>query len=74
MVKIVPRGFTTCADSYLTPVIKDYVASFKSGFDAGLEKNVQVCALSAASSMRVVLAWCRRVWCLFVVTTWSRTN
>ncbi|POM68224.1 5-oxoprolinase [Phytophthora palmivora] len=27
MVKVVPRGFTTCADAYLTPVIKKYVAT-----------------------------------------------
>lgn len=25
MVKIVPRGFTACADAYLTPHIKKYV-------------------------------------------------
>lgn len=33
MVKAVPRGFTTAADAYLTPVIKRYVDSFRSGFD-----------------------------------------
>lgn len=33
MVKAVPRGFTTAADAYLTPVIKRYVKSFRSGFD-----------------------------------------
>ncbi|KAG7379521.1 hypothetical protein PHYPSEUDO_008498 [Phytophthora pseudosyringae] len=38
MVKAVPRGFTTCADAYLTPVIKKYVASFCAGFGEGLEK------------------------------------
>jgi len=25
MIRAVPRGFTTCADSYLTPLIKDYL-------------------------------------------------
>lgn len=25
MVKIVPRGYTACADAYLTPHIKKYV-------------------------------------------------
>lgn len=25
MVKIVPRGFTACADAYLTPHIKKYI-------------------------------------------------
>uniref|UniRef100_K3WI67 5-oxoprolinase n=1 Tax=Globisporangium ultimum (strain ATCC 200006 / CBS 805.95 / DAOM BR144) TaxID=431595 RepID=K3WI67_GLOUD len=37
MIKAVPRGYTTCADAYLTPVIKTYVASFCAGFDSELE-------------------------------------
>lgn len=37
MIKAVPRGQTTCADAYLTPLIKDYVASFSSGFDKGFQ-------------------------------------
>ncbi|ETW09164.1 hypothetical protein H310_01596 [Aphanomyces invadans] len=41
MVKMVPRGFTSCADAYLTPVIKDYLHSFCSGFDANL-KDVKI--------------------------------
>ena len=41
MVRMVPRGCTTCVDAYLTPVIKQYLANFRSGFDAGLEQ-VQV--------------------------------
>lgn len=41
MIKAVPRGFTTCADAYLTPVIKTYVASFCAGFDNGLD-NVKI--------------------------------
>lgn len=28
MVRIVPRGFTACADAYLTPHIKKYVQVF----------------------------------------------
>ncbi|KAM3577612.1 hypothetical protein VYU27_000488 [Nannochloropsis oceanica] len=42
MVKMVPRGLTTCIDAYLTPVIDAYLQSFKSGFDRGLEGNVKV--------------------------------
>ncbi|CAH0518836.1 unnamed protein product [Peronospora belbahrii] len=38
MIKAVPRGFTTCADAYLTPVIKKYVASFCAGFGEGLDQ------------------------------------
>lgn len=36
MVKMVPRGFTTAADAYLTPHIMRYLTTFQSGFDAGL--------------------------------------
>lgn len=32
MVKIVPRGFTATVDAYLTPKIRDYIATFKAGF------------------------------------------
>lgn len=41
MVRIVPRGSTTCVDAYLTPVIKTYLHSFCSGFDENL-KDVSI--------------------------------
>jgi 5-oxoprolinase (ATP-hydrolysing) len=37
MVKIVPRGYTACADAYLTPHIVRYVDGFRSGFAGTLE-------------------------------------
>ncbi|XP_008186368.1 5-oxoprolinase [Acyrthosiphon pisum] len=37
MVKIVPRGYTACADAYLTPHIKKYVKGFASGFKNNLK-------------------------------------
>ncbi|KAK6622554.1 hypothetical protein RUM44_002366 [Polyplax serrata] len=37
MVRIVSRGFTACADAYLTPHIKKYVQGFASGFKNNLE-------------------------------------
>eukprot|EP01064_Diplonema_japonicum_P036003 TRINITY_DN7960_c0_g3_i1.p1 TRINITY_DN7960_c0_g3~~TRINITY_DN7960_c0_g3_i1.p1 ORF type:complete len:1253 (+),score=311.12 TRINITY_DN7960_c0_g3_i1:32-3760(+) len=37
MIKIVPRGLTTCVDGYLTPLITTYINSFKSGFANNLE-------------------------------------
>lgn len=38
MVKLVPRGHTTCAAAYLTPKITSYLAGFTKGFDANLSK------------------------------------
>jgi 5-oxoprolinase (ATP-hydrolysing) len=34
--QIVPRGFTSCADAYLTPHIRRYIESFKAGFKNSL--------------------------------------
>lgn len=42
MVRMVPRGCTTCVDAYLTPVIKRYLDGFCSGFDSELLNRVQV--------------------------------
>lgn len=41
MIKVVPRGFTVCADAYLTPKIKEYISGFESGFSDRL-KSVRV--------------------------------
>lgn len=38
MVRMVPRGCTTCVDAYLTPVIKQYLSNFRSGFDANIDQ------------------------------------
>jgi len=37
MVRIVPRGYTACADAYLTPCIRKYVQGFSGGFQRNLE-------------------------------------
>ncbi|KAM7345135.1 5-oxoprolinase [Cochliomyia hominivorax] len=40
MYRLVPRGYTACAEAYLTPHVVRYLNSFKSGFDkelAGIE-------------------------------------
>ncbi|XP_064599058.1 5-oxoprolinase-like [Liolophura sinensis] len=37
MVRIVPRGFTACADAFLTPCIQKYVQGFARGFQNGLK-------------------------------------
>jgi 5-oxoprolinase (ATP-hydrolysing) len=36
MIKLVPRATSACADAYLTPAIKKYIASFQAGFEGGL--------------------------------------
>jgi 5-oxoprolinase (ATP-hydrolysing) len=38
MIKLVPRGHTSCAAAYLTPKITSYLASFQKGFDSNLSK------------------------------------
>lgn len=37
MIRIVPRGYTSCAEAYLTPHVDRYLASFKAGFHKNLE-------------------------------------
>ncbi|CAH0550452.1 unnamed protein product [Brassicogethes aeneus] len=37
MVRIVPRGFTSCADAYLTPHVKKYLQGFSRGFKNQLD-------------------------------------
>lgn len=37
MTRIVPRGFTSCADAYLTPHVKKYVEGFCKGFKSNLQ-------------------------------------
>jgi 5-oxoprolinase (ATP-hydrolysing) len=32
-IRIVQRGFTTSVDAYLTPLVRDYVAQFRQGFE-----------------------------------------
>ncbi|GAA5968138.1 hypothetical protein JCM11641_003745 [Rhodosporidiobolus odoratus] len=39
MIRIVARGMSTSADSYLTPVLREYIHSFFSGFDESLRQT-----------------------------------
>jgi len=36
MIKLVPRATSACADAYLTPAIRKYIAGFEKGFEGGL--------------------------------------
>jgi 5-oxoprolinase (ATP-hydrolysing) len=42
MPRIVPRGLTCCVDAYLTPVLREYMEGFYSGFDEGIRTRVKV--------------------------------
>ncbi|CAJ0887902.1 5279_t:CDS:10 [Entrophospora sp. SA101] len=42
MIKIVPRGTSSTADSYLTPCIRNYIDGFTSGFDENLLKSTRL--------------------------------
>lgn len=37
MIKMVPRGVSSTADAYLTPILRSYLDGFFSGFDAQLK-------------------------------------
>lgn len=41
MVRAVPRGYTVCADAYLTPKIHQYLKGFTSGFEGGLKVRLR---------------------------------
>lgn len=41
MIRVVPRGYTACADAYLTPCIRSYITGFRAGFQRTL-KDVRV--------------------------------
>ncbi|KAI9816679.1 MAG: hypothetical protein M1826_001753 [Phylliscum demangeonii] len=36
MIKLIPRATSSCADAYLTPTLKKYIAGFQAGFQGGL--------------------------------------
>ncbi len=36
MIKLIPRATSACADAYLTPAIRKYIAGFQAGFKGGL--------------------------------------
>lgn len=37
MIRLVPRGFTSCVEAYLTPHVDRYLTSFRSGFQNNLD-------------------------------------
>jgi N-methylhydantoinase A/oxoprolinase/acetone carboxylase beta subunit len=42
MIRMVPRGVSTTADAYLTPVLGDYLDGFYAGFAGGRKGGLKV--------------------------------
>ena len=42
VIKTVPRGQSTVVDAYLTPIVKDYIKSFLSGFKEDFEEHTRI--------------------------------
>uniref|UniRef100_A0A3Q1BR13 5-oxoprolinase, ATP-hydrolysing n=1 Tax=Amphiprion ocellaris TaxID=80972 RepID=A0A3Q1BR13_AMPOC len=57
MVRAVPRGYTVCADAYLTPKIRQYLKGFTSGFRGGL-KEVDVLFMQSDGGLTPMEQFC----------------
>ncbi|KAI1888866.1 hypothetical protein AGOR_G00173180 [Albula goreensis] len=57
MVRAVPRGYTVCADAYLTPKIRQYLRGFASGFRGGL-KDVNVLFMQSDGGLTPMDQFC----------------
>uniref|UniRef100_A0A8D0A1F7 5-oxoprolinase, ATP-hydrolysing n=1 Tax=Sander lucioperca TaxID=283035 RepID=A0A8D0A1F7_SANLU len=57
MVRAVPRGYTVCADAYLTPKIHQYLKGFTSGFKGGL-KDVDVLFMQSDGGLTPMEQFC----------------
>ncbi|KAF7661762.1 hypothetical protein LDENG_00253540 [Lucifuga dentata] len=57
MVRAVPRGYTVCADAYLTPKIREYLKGFTSGFKGAL-KDVDVLFMQSDGGLTPMEQFC----------------
>ncbi|KAG5268176.1 hypothetical protein AALO_G00209110 [Alosa alosa] len=57
MIRAVPRGYTVCADAYLTPKIRQYLRGFTSGFKGGL-KDVDVLFMQSDGGLTPMEQFC----------------
>ncbi|XP_063062907.1 5-oxoprolinase isoform X2 [Engraulis encrasicolus] len=57
MIRAVPRGYTVCADAYLTPKIRQYLRGFTSGFRGGL-KDVDVLFMQSDGGLTPMEQFC----------------
>uniref|UniRef100_A0A158R5F5 5-oxoprolinase n=1 Tax=Syphacia muris TaxID=451379 RepID=A0A158R5F5_9BILA len=56
MIKIVPRGYTACADAYLTPIVHKYIKQFCAGFES--LKDVSVETMQSDGGLCIVENFC----------------
>ncbi|XP_030631062.1 5-oxoprolinase [Chanos chanos] len=57
MIRAVPRGYTVCADAYLTPKIRQYLRGFTAGFRGGL-KDVDVLFMQSDGGLTPMEQFC----------------
>ncbi|CAL1596837.1 unnamed protein product [Knipowitschia caucasica] len=57
MVRAVPRGYTVCADAYLTPKIRQYLKGFTAGFKDAL-KSVDVLFMQSDGGLTPMGQFC----------------
>lgn len=53
MIRLVPRGFTSCVEAYLTPHVDRYLTSFRSGFQNNL-KGVDVMFMQSDGGLTAI--------------------
>lgn len=53
MVRLVPRGFTSCVEAYLTPHVDRYLESFRSGFQENM-KGVDVMFMQSDGGLTAI--------------------
>eukprot|EP00002_Diphylleia_rotans_P021998 TRINITY_DN4298_c0_g1_i3.p1 TRINITY_DN4298_c0_g1~~TRINITY_DN4298_c0_g1_i3.p1 ORF type:complete len:1178 (+),score=228.16 TRINITY_DN4298_c0_g1_i3:265-3798(+) len=82
MIRIVPRGYTTCVDAYLTPKIRDYISSFAAGFENNLngvnvsfmQSDGGLTSMSSFLGSRAIMSGPAGGVVGYAVTTYQRKN
>ncbi|EFA77516.1 hypothetical protein PPL_12118 [Heterostelium album PN500] len=82
MIKVIPRGVTSCVDAYLTPKIQNYISNFISGFDENI-KDVDIsfmmsdgglCPVDSFRGFRSILSGPAGGVVGYARATWSEEN
>lgn len=70
----VPRGYTTCADAYLTPCIAEYLRGFAQGFAGGLARLNVLFMQSDGGLVRLSIAMPRACPRFYICLSSTRTG